>query len=322
MWNNGLRHCRCNSSVCAIVVWVCPAIALASTRPIFKDWKAVYQELNDGRDPQWATQAEAEKWLSDHVREVEPVVLEVLRGERPDVPWTAGLTTARVVVTPAIAAVASDRLKEALARNPQLVVGVHSSDSYLITVIQVLERARYVPALPLVHRLCSIDGQDSLTMEHCLAFMRKIGDESSIAIMQTLRRRGLDETTQRRLSVAEKVITTRLDGRDIAVDAQSQLRAVTRAWREAIETKNYDAFLGTQPFGGEGMDKRDFYDEILREPQMPAILDALKKVGGQEEFEVDRDKLEASLVVDGRYKFDYVLEADGWKIGGPMQIAP
>ena len=131
-----------------------------------------------------------------------------------------------------------------------------------------------------------------------------------------------DLRLERETALARKILQARVSGRDALAGASDELLAVTRRWIAAVEAKDYDAYLAVQPFGGGGIDKHDFFEELLPSAELPAILEAVKAVIDTAVFEVDRDKLDASLVVDGRYKFDYVLEVDGWKIAGPMQIAP
>jgi len=300
-----------------------PIEVRAESRPIFRDWKNVFRELNSGQEPQWRSQGEAETWLRENVEEVEPLVLRILRGERPDTPWTKGLITARVIATPAVAALLTERLREALSSDPGMVVRFDSPNSYIIAIIEVLERALYAPALGLVHRIVVTKGQDSLVLERSADYLRRVGDEESIAIVKEACAHDSTASVANRLELSARIIEARIHGRDFFENAEDDLRAVERAWMEALEAKDRDAYARLLPSVARGrVEVGDYWVELLGSPDLPRILEAVRNAAGREVFEIDRDKLEASMIVDGRYKFLYALEVDGWKTGGPIQIAP
>jgi hypothetical protein len=296
--------------------------ASATTRPIFREWKSIYRELNNGSDPEWKSQEEAETWLREHEADVEPIVLEILRGERTNRPWTSALVTARAIPTHAIAVAATARFRDALSEERNLVVFVNSPNSYILGLVEIIGLAAYEPARPLLHRLVAVEGQSQSALEVCFKALRKIGDRDTLSVVAGLRSRCTDAATTNLCALTEKILDAKLRGADALDGATGELRAVNRAWVEAIEERDYDGYVKINPLGVRRGIDRNLYEQVLKEPTTPEILRALKGIAGREEFEVDADKLEASLVVDGRYKFDYVLEADGWKIGGPTQIAP
>jgi len=85
------------------------------------------------------------------------------------------------------------------------------------------------------------------------------------------------------------------------------------------------AYLNTLPSSvRSGVDEHDFNVELLLAQGLPAMVEAAKKAAtaDDEAFQIDRQRLEASIVVDDRYKFVYVLDRDGWKMFGPVGAGP
>jgi hypothetical protein len=281
----------------------------------------VYQELNGGEYPTWTSHEQAREWAIRESDRLEPIVLSILRRERHNIQWTAGLAVARATPTPKVIAelraMLSDMVRN-LPPNPGAV-----DEMGLTNIIDILADQSDHHFVADVRTLLSREGESRAVVEHCVAALRLVGTRDDIETVRRMPVRRADKRIEHLARVTERIIEERASGRAPLADAPEQLRALTRAWIETIENRDHRGFVKLLPFGAEGgFDEHDFHEELLKSPELPKILDALAAVAGQEQFEVDAAALRASLVIDGRYKFDYVLEADGWKIGGPTQIAP
>jgi hypothetical protein len=134
-----------------------------------------------------------------------------------------------------------------------------------------------------------------------------------------------DISLQRQAALAEKFVAARLAGRDMLEDSRGALRTVTRAWIQAVEAQDMQAYVRALPSSAAGgISQYDFEVELLQDPGLPELLAAAKKAADatDDAISLDRDRLEASIVVDARYKFLYVLEVDGWRIAGAVRVAP
>ena len=320
---------RATSAVHCVVV---SAIILAITgfaRPvaatqILKIWVTVYKELNNGESPSWSSKDQATEWAVRESARLEPIVLSIVRGERPDVQWIAGLAIAQAIPTPKMCAALREILRDTISHAPAGRIEPGSLDEGgLINIIDILVEAAPTGLPPFLRSLLAQEKQSSLIIEHCVNALRRVGGRDDVETLRQVSLRREDPFIDRLCALAEKAIEARLSGRDILRDADNELRAVTAKYLGALRSKDFAAYADAQPFAYRDVAKKE---EVVREvfgnPQVEDVIRALAGVAGKEAFEIDRDNLEATLVVDGRYKFVYVLEVEGWKISGPTMIAP
>ena len=125
-----------------------------------KPWKEVYGELHPGSEPEWRGMKDAHAWaLDEHVR-LEPAVLERLRGERAEIPWTDVLPIARLIPTGAIRDVLIGRLKEVLTRYPSRSIDRTSPDARIVaSVVRILGEVGDKRISKIAGELVTKDGQ-------------------------------------------------------------------------------------------------------------------------------------------------------------------
>ncbi|MGD2110026.1 MAG: hypothetical protein PVI86_11630 [Phycisphaerae bacterium] len=287
-----------------------------------KPWKEVYQQIHPDSNPTWKSLDDAHAWAQREQELIEPVLLRVLDSEYENIPWTHGLPLAREIRTRPIVDALYARLKRLLGDAPGRCITVGSKEDAGITgIIEILGLSGDSRVQPLALALASKECQPSLVVERCVEAIRRVGGRDAIDKLKTVPLRQSNQHIDRLCGLAEKAIRMRLRGDNILAHAESQLRTVTRAWADAVEAQDMQAFLDVQPLRARDVvDEHDFKVELLQSPELPDILAAARKAATAEDdaFHIDEERLQASITVDEKYKFIYVLEVDGWKIGGPL----
>lgn len=301
-------------------------VELASASDIPAVYREAFQRLHDEHPPEWTGMKDVNAWFELEKKRIEQLTLEWLGAAHDTVEWRRGLflshKLASVAVCGRVFESVQDELVQVAAPETHIRSESHVALAGPIVVLASCGDARVLPAL---HRLVA----DPLCLrpfvEEYLRALRSIGDAASVGVIQGLAVRKTDATLDRAAGLTEKVILAKVARRSILGDADEKLRTLTAAWIGAIETRNMQAYLNVLPFGARaGVDEYDFTVELLQSPELPDILEAARRAAKAQDgaFQVQGDRLEASIVVDDRYKFVYILEVDGWKIFGPVGAGP
>jgi hypothetical protein len=318
---------RSVTSVRVIIAAGLMATVLGSTSrgsTIPRVYLEAFTQLNSGRMPEWKGMKDAEEWLHADETRVEALVLKWMEAGRGTDVWKRAMILARKIPTTAIRDAVweamRDEFNDATTRIDKLTEDEHSGIAGAIAVLCAGDDPR---ATPLLDQLVTSRTCPSFVVEQYLRALQRMGTADSVGAVRRVALRQRYVHIDRLSILTERIIEERTNGRDAFANAPRELRAITRAWRDALEAKDREAYVKVLPSGAEErLSKYDFEVELLGSPELPRILEAARKAAEQGDFEIDRDKLEASVVVDGRYKFLYILEVDGWKTGGPIQIAP
>lgn len=299
-------------------------VSHARAGQILKVWRTVYERLHPGRVPEWRGQDDAIDWAKAERERIEPIAMSIIRGEEPDIQWTAGLAIARHIPSPAICDLLLEKVELVVERTSNRIIPWNSVDERgLVNMLDILADQRVAAARPLVLQLAAQPGQSPLLIEHCLGALQKLGIREDIAVVRQVGSRRMNEHINRLCELTEKVVDARSAGVDILADAPDELRRVTTAWIAAIETKDMDAYVGLLPFAARGgVDDYDFKVELLESPDLPEMLDAARDASRQDRFDIDRDALVASVLAGEGYKLTYVYELEGWRVAGIRRIQP
>lgn len=307
----------------SLLICLMPRDLIASSIPSI--WKELYKELNDGARPAWKARDEAHAWGVSEKDRLEPVVLEILRGQRADADWSGSvLFVARVIPTNKIRDVLLLRIQEVVQEESgNALQRMSGNASGLSRAIDVFAKAGDIRILPTVLLLMDLDGQEYEVLEHCALALRTVGNGASLQKLRSIPLRQRDIRFERLCALTEKIIEARQAGQDIFGNTEQELRVVTAQFVRAIEQRDFTAFAAVQPYDFRlVVDEEEFTRRILPQPEWGDILRALKEVAGREEFQIDRDDYQATLIVEGCYQFTYILEIDGWKIFGPIRVGP
>lgn len=322
------RQCSGHLELRAFVIVILLATGLAPlahASNIPNVYKDAFEAIHPGQDPKWTNMQDVDSWFESERDLIEGVTLEWLRAPHDSAEWRRGLFFGRKIASKRICETLFESVRTGLARLADSNLPIREVDHEAlggpIVVLATCGDARAVPAL---HRLLSDARCPRRFLEGYLEAIRIIGDASSVGVIEGISRLKTDTSLDRKASLAEKVIEARLEGKDVFSDATSRLRDLNAQYVRALESGDYEGFASIQPFGFRaGVDAEEFKRKFKpTDPEIAEILRALKDVAGKEQFDIDRDEYRATLVVDGRFRFTYVLEVDGWKIHGPVRIAP
>ncbi len=308
--------------VSSLILGVALCATAHATSWYMKPWKEVYARIHPNTKPSWKSLNDAREWARKEQDLIEPVLLRILNSEYEDISWTHGLPVAREVPTGPVKNVLHRRLNETVRDAPDGCITLGSKASGgVTTIIEILGRSRDVRVESIALALVSKDCQPSLVVERCVEALQRVGGRESIEQLRRIPLRQRSEHIDRLCALAEKAIHTREQGRDIFANAEEELRVVTAQFIRATEQRDFTSFTAIQPFGfRRAVDEEEFTREILPHPESGSMLRVLKEIAGREQFRIDRDNYRATLIVDGRYQFTYVLEVDGWKILGPIRV--
>lgn len=285
-------------------------------------WKSVYAQVNPGEEIIWP-KGGPRVWARENADAVDSIIATIIRGV-DEIPWTHGLIGARIVIGAQTHDALFERLNfetnkaaEGIERLPEEECAV------LAGVLKLLAARGDSRPVGIANSLLRDSNCSSPSTEQIIVALQQIGNEQTLDLLQELPLRQRHSHIDRLCLLTEKLIDARMDNRDYFADAPAELRGVTAAWVAALENRDKDAFLKAMAHGAQvGVSGHDFLVELLRSPELPPMLAALKTLAGRETFEIDRQKLEATLIVNDQYKFGYVLESDGWKAVGPMRFNP
>lgn len=104
------QYIRCTLGLCVRVLFALTFVGHSAYgsqwHPI---WRELYKELNDGANPKWNTFDDVKAWAASERDRLQPVVLRILRGDRPEKHWAIGMMVGRVIPTRAICDVVLNR---------------------------------------------------------------------------------------------------------------------------------------------------------------------------------------------------------------------
>lgn len=313
-------------SVVVALLWACcSGPAPAEAGGISKVWRTVYERLHSGESAPWRGKEDAVAWARGERDRVEPIVMRIIRGDEPDIQWTAGLSIARHIPSPAICELLVGKSRRIIDGAPDERLIPNSTDERgLINILDILARERHEAVRSLVRELAAQPEQSSLVIEHCLGALRYVGTKEDLQVVVQIASRHMSPHIDRQCGMTEKLIQMREEGKDIFADAEQELRAVTAVFVRAMEQRDFAALAAVEPYGfREAVDEEEWTREMVaREAAISEMVRAVKAIAGREEFKIDRDNYRASLTVEERYQFTYVLEVDGWKISGPLRVGP
>jgi len=290
-----------------------------------KPWKDLYAQLHSGETPTWSNPTEAKEWIRAERDRVEPYILEILKGQHPDKPWSSVLFVTEAIPTPRIREVLIDRAHEIINGVPESRLVRGSSDANILAyMLDILTNAHDPRVRDIALDMITVENQAPKIVEHAITALRRFGGGESLESLRRIGQRAVDLRLDRDCALAEKIIEARVEGKDLFADAVDQLRNLNVRFVHAIEEGDYEGFASIQPFGFRaGVDAEEFGRKYkASDPDITDIVRAMKGIAGKEQFDIDRGEYQATLVVEGKYKFTYVLEVDGWKIFGPIRVGP
>ena len=144
-----------------------------------------------------------------------------------------------------------------------------------------------------------------------LTSLRKIGNAESIEALRKMPLRRTHEGINRTAGLAEKCITARLKGARVSPNAEEELHALVKRLMQAVEEKNYEAFISLWPYGfKEAMDEGEAEREVFENKEITAMLELLGTKLPGSRFELGEGGLEAVLLFGQNHRVECVLEID------------
>ncbi len=291
-----------------------------------KVWLEVYNELNPAepikmQDPLFVSDRIA--WARKEKLRLEPIVLDIIRGNRPNTHWASGATIAGAIPTKQIRDALLDRVQQVMAGVADKPIGCLSSDERgLLRAIDVLASAKDERIRPFATRLVRQENQMQLIVEQCVRALRMVGNGESIRTLGSIPARQHSHFIDRLCRLSEKAIAARMEGRLFPPEtAPQELRALGLGFLKAIEERDVAKFRESFPVEmREHIDEEqlaEFAEWNQQEQAVPTIRAALS---GNIPLEIDREQLRAKLVCDNRYVIEFIYEIDGWKIVNVMPI--
>jgi len=291
-----------------------------------KPWKDIYRLVHPGVDPSWKSLNDAKEWARNESKIVEPILLQVLRSEVDNVPWTFGLWVAREIPTTEVRNVLFTLLQDTSNRNPDGCFAQNNSDAGIASsILEILSETGDNRVVPFATNWALKDCQVNLVLERSIESIQATGDESSIAVIRAVPLRQKDNHIDRLCIMAERVIRARSEKRDLFENTEGELRPLLARFRMAVESKNVRDYISCfsssrQEASDEAEIKAEVFDES-NDVERVSMIEAFKQ-SAADPIEIDRKNLTATLVARGQFKVVFVLEADGWKIDNVLRVAP
>lgn len=288
-------------------------------------WTKLYQELHPGQHPKWSEYGGRHAWAKQEKKRLESTVVEILRGNRKDVPWKQGFFVAGDIATTAICDALYARMEPTLQRISAPGAQIGPDDhAKVVSSLSILAEAGDSRALDPLNRV--VQSLDYSTLSHItarkyLTALQKVGTVESIKALRKMPLRKSYARIDRMAALTEKIIEARVEGRMFPSEmAPKELRAATQQFLKACEAADLEAYAECFPWGfhevWDAHDMHEFLDGKHGKAALVAIRVALEV---NEPFEIDREHLRATLDCDGRFLLEYIYEVDGWKV---MNIKP
>ena len=140
-------------------------------------WNTLYQELHPEESPQWSELGGRHAWAARNKERLEPILVEIIRGDREAVPWYHAMFVAHLVSTQAVCDALHRRmesiLKNLTAGDPEHTAKDHASLAGIVSILAEAEDARSVD--PLNTLIQSSKYSHAIARKYLRA-LRKIGD--------------------------------------------------------------------------------------------------------------------------------------------------
>lgn len=299
-----------------------PVFAKTVSRRQSNFCKALYQELHPGESPRWSEFGGFHGWARKEKERLEPIVLEILRGEREEVPWEYAVSfVAQDIPTTAICDAIHDRMERILTKEQTDAEGLTLRDrGLLVQLLLVLAEGDDKRAVEPLNALIGWSKCSHALGYDYLMALRKVGDGTSLKALRRMPLRETNRETNLEAALTEKIIEARLNGVSISPNAQKELSELGRRFVRAAETQDYKSYISCFPIGFEEIFDEQNMAEFLEHPDGRPGLEALAiALDNGESFDVDLEELRAKLICDEAFLFECVLEVDGWKV---MNISP
>ena len=154
------------------------SVEAEGTSLYLKPWKDLYQELHQGEKPEWRGLSDVHAWALKERERLEPLVLEVLRGESSDKAWPDMLFVAQVISTEEIRDVLLERVQEVVAKADGHPTEPTSRDAGILALaIDMFAKAKDARIVPTVLELIGVEDQGYAVVEHCVDALRNLGDD-------------------------------------------------------------------------------------------------------------------------------------------------
>lgn len=281
-------------------------------------WHDAYREIHQLEedahpDALWVHDVAA--WARRERVRLEPLVLQILRGEREGTPWTRALPIARAIPSRSICNVLFGRM-QGIVQKISAEGGKAATVDHvqLVGIASVLSEGEDTRAVSVLNDLIqSLNCPERFATKYLVA-LRKVGDEESIKALQKMPLRKNDERVDRIAGLTEKVIKARLKGVSVSPNAEMELESLKEKLILAIEAKDYEAYVAVLPFGFEAViDEEEVLAEIFENHKVLESIAALKNES-RKPFDIQKDGLRAEQTFGDAHKLEFILEVDGWKI--------
>lgn len=291
--------------------------------------RMLYQDLHPGELPDWSKLGGFHAWAKKEEERLEPIVLEILRGEREGVPSSYAVSfVAKVIPTKAICDVIVLDIESRLEK--QRTTGAALTDQErgaLVGRLSVLAQgndSRSVAPLNKVAQSLRASRYALVTAPKCLTALRKVGDATSLRALSEMPLRKSNERINRMAALTEKIIEARIEGKAFPSEtASEELRVVTSRFLRACEAADLQAYNACFPWGFHKVrDEGDMHEFLDGEHGKPALAAIRAALDANAPFDINRQTLQAKCVCDGSYVLEYIYEVDGWKIMNTRPFPP
>ncbi len=307
-----------------VIILLCVAVIPANADTMAKVWRRLYDRVYPGVEAPWLGREDAIAWVQGEREKVEPILLSIIRGDDPEIQWSAGVAVARYVPSPAICELLCIQMRKVLDRATDGLLIPNSIDERgLVNMLDILAQERREEARTFVLEIAAHPKQSSLVFEHCLLALQKVGIQDDVEPVRKIAARHVNEDIDRLAALTEKMLDARASGRDIFANAEAELRLLTKQYLHAVETEDAKEYIALHHYGFRRQAKEaELQAKVFEHPEMGEVIEALRRIAGRESFEIHPDVLRASLIIEGRFQLGFAYEVEGWRIGVIQRIGP
>ena len=198
---NAMYRARCRALIFPLaLLLVCSPPDLETsgseiTKMEHEFWVTLYHEVHPGEFPNWSKYGGRHAWAREETERLEPVVVQILRGEREETPWRHGLFVARDMPTERVCNALFTRMQSILREVAGRATGFTASDhASLVGVVSVLAEGGDARAVAPVNKLIQSPECSYRVAYKYLMALRKVGTAESL---EALRRMPLRKSNER-----------------------------------------------------------------------------------------------------------------------------
>lgn len=289
----------------------------AAAGEVSRIWYELYVELNPGHT-QVVHDAlflqSVSDWAKREQDRLEPIVLDILQGMRPDTPWTRVLSVTRAIPTDKIREVLFQRIvdirKEAGQSARALDKAEHMRIAFVMATMAEVGDARCTEFL---NKILTADAAAG-SMESYLKTLQTVGDASSIRIVKNLDTEHFDASMTRLSQLTVKIIEGRLGKSLFVPDATQGLNVLAGQLLEAMEQGNFKGFVSLFAVGhAETLDEERVTREIFESDEGVQLRVQLRAALNKP-LKVSQTELMATLQFGDKHALMAIFEEDGWKL--------